>query len=441
MTQGSVKQSDWTPADRSVRAHGIWGGAVLLLLVIGVGGWAAFTELSGAVVTSGVLVVESEVKKVQHPTGGVIGEIRVKDGDRVREGDVVIRLDETVTRANLAIVIKSLNEMVVRQARLEAERDGAESVVFPPELVAQQDQYELAGVIAGERRLFELRKSARAGQTAQLRERILQLQEEISGLSGQSASKRREIEFVNRELVGLRDLWDKKLVPINRVMMLEREAVRLDGDSNQYVASAAQAKGKKAETELQIIQIDQDLRSEVAKELREIQGKSAELVERKVAAEDQLKRIDLRSPQNGNVHQLTVHTVGGVIGPSEPLMLIVPENDALTVEIRIAPQDIDQIRLGQSVNLRFSAFNQRTTPEIVGSLSRISADISQDQKTGMSYYLGRVSLSSAELSKLAGLKLLPGMPVEAFVRTEDRTVLSYLVKPLHDQIAKAFRER
>ncbi|SEI04202.1 HlyD family type I secretion periplasmic adaptor subunit [Tardiphaga sp. OK245] len=441
MTQGNVKRSDWTPADRSVRAHGIWGGAVLLLLVVGVGGWAAFTELSGAVVTSGVVVVESEVKKVQHPTGGVIGEIRVKDGDRVREGDVVIRLDETVTRANLAIVIKSLNEMVVRQARLEAERDGAESVVFPPELVAQQDQYELAGVIAGERRLFELRKSARAGQTAQLRERILQLQEEISGLSGQSASKRREIEFVNRELVGLRDLWDKKLVPINRVMMLEREAVRLDGDSNQYVASAAQAKGKKAETELQIIQIDQDLRSEVAKELREIQGKSAELVERKVAAEDQLKRIDLRSPQNGNVHQLTVHTVGGVIGPSEPLMLIVPENDALTVEIRIAPQDIDQIRLGQPVNLRFSAFNQRTTPEIVGLLSRISADISQDQKTGVSYYLGRVSLSSAELSKLAGLKLLPGMPVEAFVRTEDRTVLSYLVKPLHDQIAKAFRER
>jgi HlyD family secretion protein len=224
-------------------------------------------------------------------------------------------------------------------------------------------------------------------------------------------------------------------------MMLEREAVRLDGDSNQYVASAAQAKGKKAETELQIIQIDQDLRSEVAKELREIQGKSAELVERKVAAEDQLKRVDLRSPQNGNVHQLAVHTVGGVIGPSEPLMLIVPENDALTVEIRIAPQDIDQIRLGQLVNLRFSAFNQRTTPEIVGSLSRISADISQDQKTGVSYYLGRVSLSSAELSKLAGLKLLPGMPVEAFVRTEDRTVLSYLVKPLHDQIAKAFRER
>lgn len=441
MTPGNVKQSDWTPADRSVRSHGIWGGAVLLLLVVGVGGWAAFTELSGAVVTSGVLVVESEVKKVQHPTGGVIGEIRVKDGDRVREGDVVIRLDETVTRANLSIVIKSLNEIAVRQARLEAERDGAESVIFPPELVAQQDQYELAGVIAGERRLFELRKSARAGQTAQLRERILQLQEEISGLSGQSASKRREIEFVNRELVGLRDLWDKKLVPINRVMMLEREAVRLDGDSNQYVASAAQARGKKAETELQIIQIDQDLRSEVAKELREIQGKSAELVERKVAAEDQLKRIDLRSPQNGNVHQLTVHTVGGVIGPSEPLMLIVPENDALTVEIRIAPQDIDQIRLGQSVNLRFSAFNQRTTPEIVGSLSRISADISQDQKTGISYYLGRVSLSQTELSKLASLKLLPGMPVEAFVRTEDRTVLSYLVKPLHDQIAKAFRER
>ncbi|QWG22169.1 HlyD family type I secretion periplasmic adaptor subunit [Bradyrhizobium sediminis] len=395
----------------------------------------------GAVVTSGVLVVESDVKKVQHPTGGVIGEIRVKDGDRVREGDVVIRLDETVTRANLAIVIKSLNELAVRRARLEAERDGADEIGFPSELLQEQDNYDLAGVIAGERKLFELRRSARLGQKAQLQERILQLQEEISGLAGQSASKRREIEFVNQELTGLRELWQKKLVPINRVMTLEREAVRLDGDSNQFVASVAQAKGKKTETGLQIIQIDQELRSEVAKELREIQGKSAELVERKVAAEDQLKRIDLRSPQNGVVHQLSVHTIGGVIGLSEPVMLIVPENDALTVEIRIAPSDIDQLRLGQRVSLRFSAFNQRTTPEISGSISRISADIAQDQKTGVSYYIGRVALSKEELVRLNDLKLLPGMPVEAFIQTTDRTVMSYLVKPLYDQIAKAFRER
>lgn len=436
-----MKQLQSTPADHSVRRHSLWGGLVLVLLVGGVGGWATMTEIAGAVVTAGVLVVESDVKKVQHPTGGVVGEIRVKDGDLVQEGDVVIRLDETVTRANLSIVVKSLNELAVRQARLEAERDDDDAIAFPPELLTRQEQFELASVINGERRLFDLRKTARAGQKAQLRERILQLQEEISGLSGQSASKRREIEFVNRELTGLRDLWEKRLIPINRVMTLEREAVRLDGDSNQYVASAAQAKGKKAETELQIIQIDQDLRSEVAKELREIQGKVAELVERKVTAEDQLKRIDLKSPQRGNVHQLAVHTIGGVIGPSEPLMLIIPENDALTVEIRIAPQDIDQLRTGQQVNLRFSAFNQRTTPEISGALSRVSADITQDQKTGVSYYLGRVTLPKQELTKLAEFRLIPGMPVEAFVRTSDRTVLSYLIKPLRDQIEKAFRER
>jgi HlyD family secretion protein len=427
--------------DQSVRKHTLWGIATLLLLFVGLGGWATSTELSGAVVTPGVLVVESDVKKVQHPTGGVIGEIRVKDGDRVREGDIVIRLDETVTRANLAIVIKSLNELAVRQARLEAERDGADEIKFPSELLQSQDSYDLASVIAGEQKLFDLRRKARLGQKAQLEERILQLQEEISGLAGQSASKRREIEFVNQELVGLRDLWEKKLVPINRVMTLEREAVRLDGDSNQFIASAAQANGKKTETRLQIIQIDQDLRSEVAKELREIQGKTAELVERKVAAEDQLKRIDLRSPQNGVVHQLAVHTIGGVIGPSEPLMLIVPENDALTVEIRIAPSDIDQLRLGQRVSLRFSAFNQRTTPEISGALNRISADIAQDPKTGASYYIGRILLPANEVARLRDLKLLPGMPVEAFVQTADRTVMSYLVKPLHDQIAKAFRER
>lgn len=258
---------------------------------------------------------------------------------------------------------------------------------------------------------------------------------------GQSSSKRKEVEFIHQELGGVRELWEKKLIPISRVMLLEREAVRLDGESNQLIASAAQTKGKKTEIELQIIQIDQDLRSEVAKELREIQGKVAELVERKVAAEDQLKRVDIRSPQRGTVHQISVHTIGGVIGPSEQLMLIVPEDDLLTLEIRIAPQDIDQIRIGQRASLRFSAFNQRTTPEINGFVSRVSADITLDQKTGASFYVGRIALPKTELSRLEDLKPIPGMPVEAFVQTGSRSVMSYLLKPLHDQIVRAFRER
>ena len=371
----------------------------------------------------------------------MVGEILVHNGDRVRAGDVVVRLDETVTRANLAIIVKSLNELTARRSRLEAERDGSSTVVFPPDLVALNKDPEIANLMAGETKLFELRRSARQGQKAQLEERIGQLDEEVTGLTGQSGSKRREIEFIQRELVGVRDLWEKKLVPINRLTALEREAERLDGESNQLIASAAQVKGKKSETGLQIIQIEQDLRSDVAKDLREIQGKTAELVERKVAAEDQLKRIEIRAPQNGTVHQMAVHTVGGVVGPSETLMLVVPDGDALNVEVKIAPNEIDQIRIGQNSALRFTAFNQRTTPEINGVVTRVSADVAQDQKTAAIYYVVRIALPKDEVARLDGLKLVPGMPVEAFIQTNSRTVASYLVKPLRDQISKAFRER
>jgi HlyD family secretion protein len=425
----------------SIRNHMLAGAGALVVLIVGFGGWAVTTELSGAVIGSGFLVVDSNVKKVQHPTGGVVGELRVRDGDRVKEGAIVVRLDETVTRANLAIVSKSLDEFAVRQARLEAERDGAETIEFPAALTARSAEVELVRVIDGERRLFEFRKTARQGQKAQLKERIAQLGEEIQGLSGQAGAKQREIELINRELESVRDLWKKNLLPLSRLTALEREAVRLDGERNQLIASAAQAKGKTTETELQIIQIEQELRSEVSKELREIQAKTAESVERKIAAEDQLKRIDIRAPQDGVVHQLAVHTVGGVISASEPLMLIVPENDALTVEAKVAPQDIDQLHIGQKAALHFSTFNQRTTPELVGTVSRVSADTTQDVKTAAVYYLVRVSMSPEEIAKLGNVKLVPGMPVELFIQTDQRTVLSYFVKPLRDQIAKAFRER
>jgi HlyD family secretion protein len=407
-----------------------------------VGGWAsAMTEMSGAVIAAGLLVVDSNVKKVQHPTGGIVKELLVRDGDRIPAGDVVIRLDETVTRANLAVVLKSLDELAARQGRLEAERDGSENVSFPDSLVRRGDKPDVDRIITSEQKLFEFRRIARLGQKAQLSERVAQLNEEIRGLSGQADAKRREIELIHEELKGVRELWSKQLIPITRLMALEREAVRLEGDRNHLIASAAQAKGKITETELQILQIDQELRSEVSKELREIQAKTAELVERKITAEDQLARIDIRSPQDGVVHQLTVHTVGGVITASETLMLVVPEQDELTVEAKLPPQDIDQLRIGQNAVLRFSAFNQRVTPEINGTVRRISADISQDQRTGAFYYLVRIGISAEEVARLEGLKLIPGMPVDAFIQTDPRTIISYLVKPLRDQIAKAFRER
>ena len=430
-----------SPAQRSIRSHLLGGLAVVALLAGGVGGLAATTELSGAVIAPGSLVVDSNVKKVQHPTGGVVGELRARDGDKVKAGDIVVRLDETITQANLAIVVKSLNELQSRLARLEAERDNVDTVVFPAELLARAGDPELARSMTGERNLFEFRKSARAGQKAQLRERIAQLKEEIQGLTGQVAAKKRETELIGQELEGVRDLWRKNLVQIQRVTALERDAARLEGERGQLIASTAQAKGKISEIELQILQIDQDLRSEVAKDLREVQGKIAELVERKVAAEDQLKRIDIRAPQNGMVHQSTVHTVGGVITPGEAIMLIVPEADALTVEAKLAPQDIDQVRVGQTAALRFSAFNQRTTPELDGVVSRVSADLTTDQRTGAAYYVVRITLSERELARLEGLRLVPGMPVEAFIRTGERTVLSYVMKPFTDQITRSFRSR
>ena len=430
-----------SPAQRSIRSHLLGGLAVVALLAGGVGGLAATTELSGAVIAPGSLVVDSNVKKVQHPTGGVVGELRARDGDKVKAGDIVVRLDETITQANLAIVVKSLNELQSRLARLEAERDNVDTVVFPAELLARAGDPELARSMTGERNLFEFRKSARAGQKAQLRERIAQLKEEIQGLTGQVAAKKRETELIGQELEGVRDLWRKNLVQIQRVTALERDAARLEGERGQLIASTAQAKGKISEIELQILQIDQDLRSEVAKDLREVQGKIAELVERKVAAEDQLKRIDIRAPQNGMVHQSTVHTVGGVITPGEAIMLIVPEADALTVEAKLAPQDIDQVRVGQTAALRFSAFSQRTTPELDGVVSRVSADLTTDQRTGAAYYVVRITLSESELARLEGLRLVPGMPVEAFIRTGERTVLSYVMKPFTDQITRSFRSR
>jgi HlyD family secretion protein len=417
------------------------GIVVVIILAGGVGGWGATTELSGALIAQGSIVVDSNVKKVQHPTGGVVGDVRVHDGDKVKAGEIVVRLDDTVTRANLAIVTKGLDEFAARRARLVAERDGAEAVDFPAELLARQNEPTVANAVANERKLFELRRSARVGQKSQLQQRVIQLEDEIRGFVAQQDAKSREITLVERELEGVRDLWKKNLIPITRLTSLEREAARIDGERAQLIASVAQAKGKIVETQLQIIQIDQDLSSEVAKDMREVDAKTGEFVERKVAAEDQLKRIDIRAPQDGTVLQSTVHTVGGVITAGEPIMLIVPGADNLSVEAKVNPQDVDQLQLGQAAILRFSAFNQRTTPEIRGKITRISADTTTDQRTGQSYYVIRIAMATEEILRLGDVKLIPGMPVEAFVQTGERTVFSYLAKPLQDQLNRAFREK
>jgi HlyD family secretion protein len=429
-------------ARRSIRAHLIVGLSLMLVLAGGFGGWASTVQISGALIAPGSVVVDSNVKKVQHPTGGVVGEVRVRDGDIVKAGDIVVRLDETVVKASLAIVVKTLNGLWARAARLEAEQRGLDKINFPTMLTDQAGDPEVRDVMASEAKLFEVRVNGRAGQKSQLRERVSQLNEEIAGLSAQEQAKEKEISLVEKELVGVRQLYEQRLIQISRLTQLERDMARLTGERGQYIASRAQAKGRITETELQIIQVDKDVVSEVSKDLRETNDKIGEFVERKVTAEDQLRRIDIRAPQDGVVLQSTVHTVGGVITAGDAIMMVVPKADDLSVEAKVNPQDIDKLQIGQKTLLRLSAFNQRTTPELNGVVTRVSADVNTDQRTGQSYYTIRVSLPPAEVARLGhDVKIIPGMPVEAFVQTGDRTMFSYLMKPFSDQLMRSFRER
>jgi HlyD family secretion protein len=425
---------------KSIRSYMLIGTSVAMLLVFGMGGWAATAELSGAVIATGSVVVVSNVKKVQHPTGGVVGSILVNEGQSVKRGQTLLRLDDTITRANLAVIEKSLNEIYARQARLLAERDGKDEIMFPESLMLRADEPAIATLMESERRLFDFRRVARDGNKSSIQERIAQLGQEATGYEAQIESKTEETRLVEQELVAARQLWEKKLIPMTRLTSLEREATRIKGEKGQLIATAAQTKGRISESELAILQIDRDLNSEVALELRDIDGKLGELTERKVAAVDQLKNIELKAPEDGTIHQLAAHTVGGVIQAGEVVMMIVPIGQTLEIEAQVGPQDIDQLHIGAEALLRLSAFSQRTTPELFGKLHQISPNVAIDQRTGASYYSVRVEIPPSEIARLEGLVLVPGMPVEVFVKTEDRKVITLLTKPFMDQLRRAFRE-
>jgi HlyD family secretion protein len=415
-------------------------GAVIVFLLGGIAVWAATTQISGAVIAPGNVVVDSNVKKVQHPTGGIVTEVRARDGDRVKVGDLLVRLDETVTRANLSIVSNNLDQLIAQKARLEAERDGLPDVPVPKELASRMDDPDVARIMESAKKLFSLRQAARVGQKDQLSKRIEQLKEELVGYEAQERAKAREIELIEKQLAGARELYAKKLMPVTKFTEIERDATRLQGEHGVLLATMAQIKGKISETELQILQVDRDANSDIGKEMREVDTRIGELIERHVAAEDQLRRVEVRAPGSGVVDQSSVHTVGGVIAPGETIMLIVPDQDSLKVEARVSPQDIDQLHLGQSVALRFSGLDQRTTPVINGTLSHISPDTTVDPKTEQRYYTVRISLDPKQIARLGSVKVVPGMPVEVFVQTGDRSALSYLLKPLDDQLSRAFKE-
>lgn len=426
---------------RSFESQRKSGSRVLAVALVVGGGWATLAPLSGAVVIPGTVVSETSVKKIQHPTGGIIANISVTDGMRVREGDILARLDDTQVRSNFQVVTKQLEEIRARISRLAAERDGHDGQALVRKAAAENRGGDSEQLLTTESTLFKARADARKSQRELLRSRIAQLNEEIGGLEAQTKSKQTQFDLIGQELEGVQTLYDKRLTPLTRLTSLQREAARLDGERGQLVSTIAETRAKISEAELQLLKLDQDFRAEVMKDLREAQDKEAELAERVVAAKDQVNHIDLRAPTSGTVHQLAVHTIGGVVSPAEVMMVIVPDSDELQVDARLPANEIDQIHKDQNTLVRFSAFNQRTTPELSGVVSHVSADITRDAQTNASYYTVRISLPSGELARLGGQQLISGMPAEVFVQTGSRTMMSYLFKPITDQLNRMFRER
>ena len=403
-------------------------------------GWAAWVPLSGAVVISGSLVMQSNVKKVQHAQGGIVTTILVQNGSKVGAGDELVRLDQTSARANLQVIARQLDEVRIRIARLKAERDNLETPRWPSELAAEFDPAEREELLASERGLFIARANARRGRQELAESHTNQLEKQITALEAQLRSNGKQADITGGELSGVEELLRQKLVTLPRATTLQKEAAHLDGVGGQLTAQIAETRAKVSETRLQALQSEETFRSEVMRDLREAEAKEGELIERNLAARDQMARTIIRAPTAGTIHELTLHTVGGVVTPAEVLMLIVPDDDTLAIEARLSAEKVDQVHVGQMAHVRMSSLNQRTTPELAGIVELVSADVVRDAQSGATYYSVRIALPADEVHRLGSLHLIPGMPAEIFLETKSRTMLSYLFKPLTDQLSRTFRE-
>jgi len=408
-----------------------------LTLVGGIGFWTTSTTISGAVIATGSVEVVDELKRIQHRDGGIVAEIAVKQGDLVAAGDVLLRLDDAQTRAERAIIIGQLDELGGRRARLLAERDGLQQVAYPQSF--DEPSVHLAALMAGEDQLFIGNVLSRTRQKEQLTLQEEQLGQEVVGLKSQLAALTEEMALVEDEHGKLTKLASDGLVEGSRVAAVNRERARMEGQRGEIEAAIARASARTSEVQLQKLTIDETARNDAQRELRQVEASLAELRERQLAVEDRLTRTDIRTPIAGTVNELNVATIGGVITPAETLVTIVPADADLKVEVRLRTTDVDQISVGQPVKLRFSAFNQRTTPELAGEITRVAAAAQYDATTGEAFYIGDVSVDPAAAAK-ADLDLRPGMPVEVFVETAAMTPLAYLAKPFTDQFARAFRE-
>ena len=425
----------------SVRTPIIAGLLAIILLVGGFVAWALMSQISGAVVASGQVEVEQQRQIVQHPDGGVVESIAVKDGSDVKAGDLLLGLDGTLLRTEHTIVEGQYFEVLARRGRLEAERGETEEVTFPDELTtAAKDDPDLAGLVEGQASLFRTRLDTLRQSLNQLAKQSDQITSEIEGIDAQIDALGTQRDLIGEELVDQQSLLDRGLAQASRVLALQREAARMDGELGSLQANRASALIRQTELEIQRLQLGAERREQAETELRDLGYRELELAERRRSLVEQISRLEIRAPVSGLVYNMQVTTPRSVIRPADPLLYIIPQDRPLVIGARLQTINIDEVMVGQPVVLRFSAFSSRTTPEIDGRLDRVSADALLDEATRAPYYRAEVSIPPEEMEKLGALALVPGMPVEVYIQTGERTPMAYLLKPLADYFNRAFRE-
>ena len=426
----------------SAGRYTVAGLVALVVLVGGFGGWSVMAEISGAIIASGQVEVDQNRQVVQHPDGGVVSEIIVNEGDLVKAGDVLVRLDSAEIASELSIVESQLFEFMARRARLEAERDGAGTINFDTELVAlAANRPKIQDLIDGQSRLFVARNASLRNEANQLQKRRTQVSRQVDGIGAQQSALETQINLLRKQLVNQQSLLKRGLVQIGPVLALQREEASLDGRRGELTASAAQAGERITEIDIEVLKLETRRREDAITRLRDLQVRELELAEQRHALQTRLSRLDMKAPVSGIVYSKQVFTPRSVVRAAEPVLFLIPQDRPLVIAAQVEPIHVDQVFVSQEVVVRFSAFDSRTTPELFGTVVQISADAFVDERSQVSYYRAEIHLPEGELAKLPdGLVLIPGMPVETFIRTDERSPMAYLIKPLADYFTKAFRE-
>lgn len=435
-----AKAAEPKPKRQAYDAYLLIGFGLIAALIAGFFLWSAMAPIQGAVIAPGTVVVEGKPKTLQHLDGGIVGEILVTDGDEVKAGDVVMRLDPTSLNANRDLLSLRLNEAEALRARLIAERDNQSSIPWNTKFPEETRTPSLDLIIQDQQKLFETRKNAYRGELQQLQKQLQQASEQIDGLTSQSEANEQQLEIIVRELIGLRELFKDGYVSQTRILALEREQAGLSGEIARIAADVARTKTAIGETEIEILQVSRAREESSLTELRIKESEISDLQQQLIAASDQAGRVDIIAPVSGRVHNMGITTLGGIVTPASRIMDIIPDTARLIVESRVEPMYVDQLYIDQVTTVRLSAFNQRTTPELNGKVTSISATTTVDEITGMTFYTVKIEIPPKEISRLEGLVLVPGMPAEAFMQTDKRTVVNYLLKPATDQLSRAFRE-